>query len=611
MKDPAITRETLLIENERLKQQVRKLTRELTKELSDNVESRNLLEKKNRSLSDILNDRHELLRQDDGMENRYRLMAENIHEMISIMDIHGNYIYANQKAIDFHGKKIREVLGRSFFEVMGAEVADRFNQDILIPCLEKQEKVAAVTVFVRDGGSVHLECTAHPIFSDLGKMIGVLNVTRDFTESAMHRLHQELEQQINFVSAMPGELEDILKDIFLTLCRLNYVESGIIYLLNDEHRNLEAMVQFNIPEEHRKMIDRYLTESALIQRYAGVVSPRYDILGEQPAAIRNMAMRMGVLSVAMIPLAVGDNPLGYLFIASSDAHPFTSGRKITIESIAYRIAALIGMQRAQEELKETIKVLNNNIADIRIKQQMLIQKSKMESLGEMSAGVAHEINQPLMIISLSVENILQKLNTRSRRVSPSYLKKKTDTIQQNIVRISHIINNLRVFARDQSGILFERVDVEDVLDKTVELAHPQLRKHDIILERVQAGSRPCILGNPFKLEQAVINILSNSIYAVNEKSEGSPPSGYRKKISIRSSATGGVVHVDLEDNGSGIAEEIKEKLFTPFFTTKPEGGGTGLGLPIVYGIVREMNGEMEVTSRVGEYTCFRLTFPQV
>jgi C4-dicarboxylate-specific signal transduction histidine kinase len=319
---------------------------------------------------------------------------------------------------------------------------------------------------------------------------------------------------------------------------------------------------------------------------------------------------MGIRSMAVIPLVNGTNVMGCLNLASTAINPFSEARKSFIQRVSWRITSIIGLHKTQEKLKSTVEILNETISDLRVKQQLLIQKSKMESLGELSAGMAHEINQPLVIISLSVENILQKMESTGNELSVGYLNRKFEAIQLNVKRIQQIIENLRIFARDQSGIHFERVSIREAVGKTMAMIGPKVKSESIQMVLEGVNDHHHVLGNIFNLEQVFINILSNSIYAVNEKNKGVQGAEYAKRISITVTMKEDRVFIDFGDNGTGIREEHIEKLFTPFYTTKME-HGTGLGLAIVYGIVKEMNGDIVVTSKVDEFTNVRLSFPSV
>jgi C4-dicarboxylate-specific signal transduction histidine kinase len=339
--------------------------------------------------------------------------------------------------------------------------------------------------------------------------------------------------------------------------------------------------------------------------------PQYDIVTSDQINQKLLKDATGKEKIAVIPLMHEKRVVGCLNLLLREPEEISNEDKLFLEAMAWRIARIIGMHEARLKLDKTIAELNETISDLKIKQQILIQKSKMESLGELSAGMAHEINQPLVIISLSIENIMHKMTLGTRALSGPYLQRKFESILMNVGRIQQIIDNMRIFARDQSSINFERVSVGKLVAKTLEMVGVQYRSEGIriITDNIDEGA--FVFGNLFKLEQVLLNLLSNSRYAVHEKAGLPGFDGYQKQIEICAIRHENQIFLEVADNGIGITKDHIEKLFTPFFTTKREEAGTGLGLPIVYGIVKEMNGDVSVDSKVKEYTTVRVSLSLV
>jgi len=254
--------------------------------------------------------------------------------------------------------------------------------------------------------------------------------------------------------------------------------------------------------------------------------------------------------------------------------------------------------RVQDELKKLLK-----------QQQLLIQKSKLESLGKMAAGIAHEINQPLTGISMGLDNILFKLS--SDKITDEYLTKKISYFQEDINRINHIINHIRTFSRDQTSVLFENIDVNEVCKNTLLMLETQYKHHNVEFTFDLDNTIGFVVGNKYKLEQVVLNILSNAKDAVDQKYNTVRNSSYKKKIKIKTYQNKDHIVAEIEDNGTGISEEDKDNIFDPFFTTKSPEKGTGLGLSISYGIIKEMKGEISVKSKLNEYTIMKISLPAV
>ncbi|MBN1990237.1 MAG: hypothetical protein JW783_12625 [Bacteroidales bacterium] len=243
------------------------------------------------------------------------------------------------------------------------------------------------------------------------------------------------------------------------------------------------------------------------------------------------------------------------------------------------------------------------------KQQLLLaQKSKLESLGTMAAGIAHEINQPLGGISMGLDNILLRLNDNT--LSPTYLKHKVDTLFQNVDRVKRIIDHIRSFSRSQKIISFDSIDANLVISNSLLMVGTQFKDHGIDLSVNLKENMPLVIGDKYKLEQVVLNLLSNARHAVEEREEQSDPFNYKKQITVTSYDDETNVYISIKDNGVGISQQNIDKIYDPFFTTKKEGVGTGLGLSIAYGFIKDILGDIKVDSVVGQYTIFTLVIPK-
>jgi C4-dicarboxylate-specific signal transduction histidine kinase len=180
---------------------------------------------------------------------------------------------------------------------------------------------------------------------------------------------------------------------------------------------------------------------------------------------------------------------------------------------------------------------------------------------------------------------------------------------RDIERIRHIINHVRTFSRDQEKEKPERVDVGRVIRNAVSLVDQQYRNHNIALVLELPPEPLCVSGNPFRLEQVLLNLMSNAKYAVESKARSSREDAYVKEIKLRAYRNASRVCIEVNDNGTGIAKDHIDRIFDPFFTTKEKESGTGLGLSIVYGIVKDSDGDIAVESDPGHYTLFMIHLP--
>jgi len=236
-------------------------------------------------------------------------------------------------------------------------------------------------------------------------------------------------------------------------------------------------------------------------------------------------------------------------------------------------------------------------------EKQLTQSEKLSSIGLLAAGVAHEVNTPLAVISSYTQMLGKQM--RGDDANMARLQPVLEKITQQTFRASEIVNGLLNFAR-MGSVDFARVDVNTMLRDTALLLEHQLRSGRIAVELDLANELPPISGNLGKLQQVAVNLIMNAKDALQDKGAGNI------KISTERTVRG--VEIRVEDNGPGMPPEVLGKIYDPFFTTKsnPKEGqrkGTGLGLAVTYGIVQEHGGTINVESTVGEGTVFRLSFP--
>jgi PAS domain S-box-containing protein len=258
-------------------------------------------------------------------------------------------------------------------------------------------------------------------------------------------------------------------------------------------------------------------------------------------------------------------------------------------------------------------VIIANIADISDSIQaeaQLIQASKMATLGEMSAGVAHELNQPLNAIRIG-SDLLKKIVERGEALEPDLTGRVSREIGEQVLRAASIINHLREFGRKSEPDELEKVNINRPITDVFTVLGQQLKLKQIKVNLDLDESLPLVYGVSNRLEQVFINLVMNGRDAIEEMLEKGSQNKTEGLLSIKTYQEKGRVVAVVRDNGTGMPEHIKEKIFEPFFTTKEVGRGTGLGLSISYGIVKDYEGTIEVQSMPGSGTIFKITFPAI
>ena len=249
------------------------------------------------------------------------------------------------------------------------------------------------------------------------------------------------------------------------------------------------------------------------------------------------------------------------------------------------------------DLRETTQEMERREHELRDKQEQLVQAGKLATLGELTTGVAHELNNPLNNIGLYVGNVIDRVHLGELDTERSLadLEKAMDQVR----KATEIISHLRTFGR-AAPVTIERVDVDDVIERALALMHEQLRLRAIEVELDLSPEELVVLGNPIQLEQVFINLLTNARDALIEAPT--------RIIRIASKLDGDRIEILVADTGPGIPAHIQQRIFDPFFTTKEVGAGTGLGLSITYSIVKEHAGEIAlVPARKG--ATFRIVLP--
>ncbi len=250
-------------------------------------------------------------------------------------------------------------------------------------------------------------------------------------------------------------------------------------------------------------------------------------------------------------------------------------------------------------------VIVDDITDRINMETQLTQTEKLSSIGLLAAGVAHEVNTPLAVISSYAQMLGKQL--RSDEATHARLQPVLEKITQQTFRASEIVNGLLNFSR-MGSVDFGRVDVNLMVRDTVLLLEHQMRSAGVAVATELHEELPMVSGNRGKLQQVLVNLVLNAKDALQEKGSGS--------VRILTARTSKGVEIRVEDNGVGMSPEVIRKIYDPFFTTKsnPKEGqrkGTGLGLAVTYGIVQEHAGTIEVSSTLGEGTVFRLELPAI
>ncbi|NTW36135.1 MAG: PAS domain S-box protein [Syntrophobacteraceae bacterium] len=272
-------------------------------------------------------------------------------------------------------------------------------------------------------------------------------------------------------------------------------------------------------------------------------------------------------------------------------------------------SVLVNLRTSRSEYsgRPALLVAASDIISILMVKPQLIQASKMATLGEMTAGIAHELNQPLSVIKTASSFLLSRA-ARGECVQAEVLRAMIEEIDGHVDRATGMVQHLRDFGR-KSGAAVEPVWVNEVISRALDIFSQQLRLRQIDVVRELAQDLPTVQADPNRLEQVLINLLINARDAIEEKQEQEPASEAGDRITVKTSLDLGHVRIEVRDTGIGVAEDVKGRIFEPFFTTKRAGKGTGLGLSISYGIIQDFRGRIDLVSAHNKGSNFIIQIP--
>ena len=249
-------------------------------------------------------------------------------------------------------------------------------------------------------------------------------------------------------------------------------------------------------------------------------------------------------------------------------------------------------------LRDTTEQVQRREHELREKQEQLVQAGKLATLGELTTGVAHELNNPLNNIGLFLGNIMD--HVEANQVEPERILRDLRNAMQQVRKATTIISHLRTFGR-AAPVSREPLSINDVIRQAVSLVQEQLRLHQVEVQLNLAPSNPLVCGSAIQLEQVFINLLTNARDAVSKAPA--------KQIIVQSSVDDHHVTMTVQDSGPGIPPGLEKRIFDPFFSTKDVGAGTGLGLSITYGILKDHHGSISVESPNGAGARFVVELP--
>ncbi len=287
-----------------------------------------------------------------------------------------------------------------------------------------------------------------------------------------------------------------------------------------------------------------------------------------------------------------------------------------LQSVADAFATAYARYEDFNKLEAAKQQVDKTLVDLKQTQQQLVQSEKMASLGELTAGIAHEIQNPLNFVNNFSEvsnELIDEMIEEVAKGNYDEVKAIADDVKQNLEKINHhgkradgIVKGMLQHSRSSSGVK-EPTNINALADEYLRLAYHGLRAKDKSFNATMKTDYDESIGNiniiPQDIGRVILNLITNAFYVVTEKKK-SGAEKYEPTVSVSTKKVNGKVEIKVADNGNGIPQKVLDKIFQPFFTTKPTGQGTGLGLSLSYDIIKAHGGELKVETKEGEGTIF-------
>ena len=468
-------------------------------------------------------------------EEKYRNYIENAPDGVFVTDETGRYIEVNEAACRITGYSRNELLKMSISDILSKESLEdgpaQFRKAV-------QTGASNSDLLFRHKNGTTRWCTLNAVkLSETCFLVFIKDITeRKITEQSLKVSEEKYKTMLN--ASPDGILLTDLKGIITEVSEIGLELFGTDTRDDLVRKNIFYFVPSKEKNTIKKIIEKTMNEG-LIQNVEAKIRKK------------NKSLFTAEISATLMQGPDGA-PLSFMII---------------IRDIS---------QRKKMETKQ-------------------VHADRMANLGEMASGIAHEINQPLNIISLVMDKILFE-SAKTETIDIGFLKNKSDKIFENITRMRNIIDHIRDFSRSHDDYLLTAFDINSSIENAASMIVEQFKYLGINLNLQLKKQIPQIFGNTYKFEQVILNLLVNAKDAVIEK-KNKKLEYVDMIIGIRSYQENQFIIVEVSDNGIGISNDDVNNIMLPFYTSKEEGKGTGLGLSICYQIIKEMKGTIDITSK--------------
>jgi signal transduction histidine kinase/CheY-like chemotaxis protein len=458
-----------------------------------------------------------------------------------------------------------------------------------LPLFLESELVGILTILYRERHQFTAEELALGEALATSASVAIRNA-RLYEQTQERLRHTETLLAVSQDASSTLELTEILRRTTRAMVRALDADTGGAWLMSEDGSRFVPIVGYHVPKELLGALESASLKSLdpQVSDWRRVEGPVYATHSqEDPRFTHPIARLVPHKSVLILPMRWKGMTIGGFAIAwLREHHRFTAEELRLAEGIALQAAVASENSRLYEGVKQ-------QMVELKRTQAQLIQSTKLAAIGELAANIAHEINNPLT-------SVLGFASYLAEQVPPGRpMREELDLIQEEAGRARDIVRDLLHFSR-QREFIPQITDLNVVLEQTLGMVRRQGALDSIRLEEIYApGLAPVEVDVP-RIKQVFLNLINNAVYVMKDRG-GS--------LTIRSSASGDMVQVEVIDTGTGIAPEHLDRIFEPFFTTKPDVSGTGLGLSVSLGIVQSHGGTIEVKSEVGQGSTFTVKLP--
>ena len=460
----------------------------------------------------------------------------------------------------------------------------------------------------------------------------LFNELRRRTDDLAEALDQQTatSEVLSVISRSKFDLEPILQSVVDTAARLCRAEQGGIFRVDQgiyrfaAGHSLDAgYFEFEKATPYSPGPGTVVGRVAMTRHVTRIDDVLADPLYEQKDKVRNVRSAIGV------PLMREGEPIGVIALARGRVEPFDDREVELVTTFADQAVIAIENVRLFESVEARTRELAASLEDLRTTQDRLVQTQKLALLGQLTAGIAHEIKNPLNFVNnfsgLSAE-LIGELQDTLKGVplddkARTEINELTDTLKGNFDKVVHhgrradaIVKNMLQHSREGSGE-HRVIDINALVEESLNLAWHGARAETQGFEvKLKQSFDPSAGGAdvfPQDIRRALLNLIANGFYAATRRRAETSGADYEPTLTASTKNLGDRVEISIRDNGTGMTPDVKEKMFNPFFTTKPTGEGTGLGLSISHDvIVKQHAGTIEVDTLPGEFTEIRIVLPR-